>query len=183
MKRKQLIQNITISIIIGIILGSITEIALILNISWLIRITQSFMFWGIVMCICVLISKNYSLSLINSILVITLMNATYYIIRLIKSGYTDIDAWKLYTLTGIAGSMYIGNIISLIKVYCHKQNNTFLKYNFIFMTISGLLFAIYGWYNVWISHNLFYSLDLGIIIGFAISIVTKYFCNKTNKKQ
>lgn len=48
------------------------------------------------------------------------------------------------------------------------------------MTISGLLFAIYGWYNVW---NLFYSLDLGIIIGFAISIVTKYFCNKTNKKQ
>ena len=64
------------------------------------------------------------------------MNATYYIIRLIKSGYTDIDAWKLYTLTGIAGSMYIGNIISLIKVYCHKQNITFLKYNFIFMTIN-----------------------------------------------
>ena len=176
MKRKQLIQNITISIIIGIILGSITEFALILDISWLIKITQSLMFWGIVMCICVLISKNYSLSLINSILVITLMNATYYIIRLIKSGYTDIDAWKLYTLTGIAGSMYIGNIISLIKVYCHKQNNTFLKYNFIFMTISGLLFAIYGWYNVWISHNLFYSLDLGIIIGFAIIILVVFLC-------
>ena len=51
------------------------------------------------------------------------------------------------------------------------------------MTISGLLFAIYGWYNVWISHNLFYSLDLVIIIGFAISIVTKYFCNKTNKSN
>lgn len=66
MKRKQLIQNITISIIIGIILGSITEFALILDISWLIKITQSLMFWGIVMCICVLISKNYSLSLINS---------------------------------------------------------------------------------------------------------------------
>lgn len=57
MKRKQLIQNITISIIIGIILGSITEFALILDISWLIKITQSLMFWGIVMCICVLISK------------------------------------------------------------------------------------------------------------------------------
>ena len=131
MKKKQIIKNITISIIIGVILGSITEIALILNISWLIRITQSFMFWGIVMCICAFISKNYVLSLTNSSLIITLMNATYYIIRLIKSGYTDIDAWKLYTLTGIAGSMYIGNIISLIKVYCHKQNNTFLKYNFI----------------------------------------------------
>lgn len=57
LKRKQLIQNITISIIIGIILGSITEFALILDISWLIKITQSLMFWGIVMCICVLISK------------------------------------------------------------------------------------------------------------------------------
>lgn len=34
MKKKQIIKNITISIIIGIILGSITEIALILNISW-----------------------------------------------------------------------------------------------------------------------------------------------------
>ena len=45
MKRKQLIQNITISIIIGIILGSITEFALILDISWLIKITQSLMFW------------------------------------------------------------------------------------------------------------------------------------------
>ena len=148
MKKKQIIQNITISIIIGIILGSITEFALILGISWLIKITQSFLFWGIVMCICAFMSKNYELSLINSILIITLMNATYYIIRLIKSGYTDIDAWKLYTLTGIAGAMYIGNIISLIKAYCHKQNNIFLKHNFIFMTISGLLFAIYGWYNV-----------------------------------
>lgn len=183
MKKKQLIQNITISIIIGIILGSITEFALILNISWLIKITQSLIFWGIVMCICAFISKDYVLSLINSILVITLMNATYYIIRLVKSGYTDIDAWKLYTLTGIAGSMYIGNIISLIKVYCHKQNNIFLKRNFIFMTISGLLFAIYGWYNVWTSHNLFYSLDLGIIIGLAISVGTKYFCDITSKKQ
>ena len=34
-KKKQIIKNITISIIIGVILGSITEIALILNISWL----------------------------------------------------------------------------------------------------------------------------------------------------
>lgn len=177
MKKKQIIKNITISIIIGVILGSITEIALILNISWLIRITQSFMFWGIVMCICAFISKNYVLSLTNSSLIITLMNATYYIIRLIKSGYTDIDAWKLYTLTGIAGSLYIVTICSFIKACYHKQNNISLKYNFVFMTISGLLFAIYGWYNVWISHNLFYSLDLGIIIGFAISIVIKYNSN------
>ncbi len=52
MKIKQILKNIIISIIIGIILGSITEFALILNISWLIRITQSFTFWGIIIGIC-----------------------------------------------------------------------------------------------------------------------------------
>ena len=75
MKIKQIIKNIIISIIIGIALGSITEFALILNISWLVRITQSFAFWCIVMCICAFISKDYALSLINPILVITLMNS------------------------------------------------------------------------------------------------------------
>lgn len=148
MQTKQIVKDIIISIIIGIVLGSLTEFALILNISWLIKVTQSFIFWGFVMCVCAFISKDYTLSIINPILVITLMNATYYIIRLIMSGYTNIDAWKLFTLTGIAGSMYIGTIISFIKACYHKQNNIFLKYNFIFMTISGLLFAIYGWYNV-----------------------------------
>ena len=181
MKIKQIIKNIIISIIIGVVLGSITEFALILNINWVIRITQSFAFWGIVMCVCAFISKDYALSLINPSLVITLMNATYYIIRLIMSGYTNIEAWKLFTLTGIAGSMYIGTIISLIKVCYHKQNNVFIKYNFIFMTICGLLVTIYGWYNVSMSHNLFYSIDLGIIVGFAISIVIKFFYDRIRK--
>lgn len=63
MKIKQIIKNIIISIIIGIALGSITEFALILNISWLVRITQSFAFWGIVMCfhikrLCVITYKS-----------------------------------------------------------------------------------------------------------------------------
>lgn len=182
MKKKQIIKNMIISIIIGIILGCITEFALILNISWLIRITQSFMFWGFVMCVCAFISKYYVLTLINPSLVITLMNASYYIIRLIRSGYTNIDDWKLFTLTGIAGAMYIGTIISLIKACYHKQNNIFIKHNFICMTISGLLFAIYGWYNVWMSHNLFYSLDLGIIVGFAINIIIKFLYDRTSKK-
>ena len=52
MKTKRIIKNILISIFIGIVLGSITELALIFNISWLIKITQSFTFWGIVMLIC-----------------------------------------------------------------------------------------------------------------------------------
>lgn len=46
MKIEQIIKNIMVAMIIGIVLGSITEFALILNISWLVRITQSFVFWG-----------------------------------------------------------------------------------------------------------------------------------------
>ena len=110
MKIEQIIKNIMIAMIIGIVLGSITEFALILNISWLVRITQSFVFWGIVICICAFISKDYALSLINPILVITMMNITYYIIRLVMSGYTNIGGWELFTLTGIAGSLAVKNL-------------------------------------------------------------------------
>ena len=59
MKTKQIIKNIIISIIMGIVLGSITEFALIFDISWLIRITQSITFWGVIICICAFISENY----------------------------------------------------------------------------------------------------------------------------
>lgn len=173
MKTKKTIKNIMISIIIGIALGSITEFALILNINWMVKITQSFVFWGIVMCICALISKDYALALINPILVMTLMNSTYYIIRLIMSGYTNIGGWELFALTGIAGSMYIGTIVFFIKECYHKQNNISHKYNFIFMTISGILFTIYGWYNIPIRYNLFYNIDIGIMVGFVISTVIK----------
>ena len=113
---------------------------------------------------------------------ITLMNATYYIIRLIMSGYTNIGAWELFTLTGIAGSMYIGTIITFIKACYHKQNSKFLKYNFIFMTVIGLLFSIYGWYNVSMSHNLFYNINLEIII-FPMKNRKYYICNARNETK
>ena len=96
------------------------------------------------------------------------------------SGYTNIEAWKLFTLTGIAGSIYIGTIISFIKIGYHKQKNIFIKYNFFLMTIIGMLCTIYGWYNVSMSHNLFYNIDLGIIVGFAISTV---ICDRIRKNS
>lgn len=182
MKTKRIIKNILISIFIGIVLGSITELALIFNISWLIKITQSFTFWGIVMLICACMSKNYVLSIINPTLVITLMNSTYYIIRFVKSGYTNLGNWELYTLTGIAGSMYIGTIIFIIKEIFHKQKNTFHNYNFIFMTIMGIIFTIYGLYNISIRYNLFYNIDVGIIVGFVISVIIEMKKRKSSKK-
>ena len=59
MKLKQIIKNIVISVIVGIILGIITEYALILNISWLIKITQSFIFWGLIICVVAFIQKDF----------------------------------------------------------------------------------------------------------------------------
>lgn len=50
MEAKKIIKKLFISSIIGIILGIITEYALILNIKWLILITQSFIFWGVIIC-------------------------------------------------------------------------------------------------------------------------------------
>ena len=108
---KRILKNIILSMIIGIILGIITEYALILDISWLIKITQSFIFWGIIICISSFVSKDYICSLVNPIVLLSAMNTTYYAIRLIMSGYTNIGGWELFTFVGITGSMYIGTII------------------------------------------------------------------------
>ena len=109
------IKLLIISLIIGIILGAITEYSLILNFENLISITQSFAFWGIIMLILSLCSKEYVTSILAPAITMTSMNATYYLIRLIMSGYTNIGAWELYTLLGIAGSLYIGTLIFCIK--------------------------------------------------------------------
>lgn len=168
---KRILKNSALSIIIGIILGSITEYALILDISWLIKITQSFTFWGIIMCISSFVSKDYICSLINPILVLSAMNATYYTIRLIMSGYTNIGGWELFTFVGITGSMYIGNIIFGIKeLVIHHRNTGVQICNFIFMTICCVISTIVGFKNP-IQHNLFYNIGLGIIVGFIIGMV------------
>ena len=172
MKLKQVTKNVLISIIIGILLGVITEYALILNISWLIQITQSFLFWGLIICITVLVSKDFSFSIINPIIVISLMNITYYLIRLLMSGYTNFGGLELYTFTGIAGAIYIGTIIYLIKnkfIY-HRSKGIPQMYYLIIMTIIGIIFTKIG-YSFPINHNLAYNMDLGIIIGFVIGII------------
>lgn len=173
MRIKQILNNIITSAIIGVILGIITECALILNVGWLIKITQSFLFWGFIICISAFLSKDYFLSLINSSIIMAFMNCAYYIFRLIKSGYTNMGGWQLFTLTGIAGSIYLGTFVFLIKkiiIHC-KMKCIVAKYTFIFMTIIGIAFTIYGFKNYAIFHNLFYNIDIGIIIGFAIGLL------------
>lgn len=172
MNLKNIIKNVTISIIIGILLGAITEFALILDISWLIKITQSLLFWGIIMCVSALMAKKYVFALINPIIIMTLMNSTYYIIRFLKSGYTNTGSWEMFVLTGIAGSLYLGTFIFMIKERFIKHNPhiSIQVYTFIFMTICMIAFTTYCSSN-YIFNNLFYAIDLGVIIGFAIGLI------------
>lgn len=182
---KLTIKNILISIITGILLGFITEYALILNISWLIQITQSFLFWVLIICITSFISKDFSFSIINPIIIISLMNITYYLIRLLMSGYTNLGGLELYTFTGIAGAIYIGTMIYLIKnKFIYHRSKCFLQINYlIIMTIIGIIFTKIG-YSFPINHNLTYNMDLGIIIGFIIGIILVKILKKdvANKK-
>lgn len=171
MESKHIFKNVIISIIIGILLGFIAEYALILNINWLIEITQSYIFWGLIICITAFVSKDYKFSIINPVIVLSLMNITYYTIRLVMSGYTNIYGLDLYTLTGISGAIYIGTIIYLIKnkLIYYRNNNYYQIYYLIFMIIVGIIFTIIG-FRYPIKHNLFYNMDFGIIIGFIIGI-------------
>lgn len=144
------IKFLFIALIIGIVLGAITEYSLILNFQNLIGITQSFTFWGIIMLILSLCSKEYITSILAPAITMTSMNATYYLIRLQMSGYTNIGDWELYTLLGIAGSLYIGTFIFCIKdkIINKKINNYIPKISLIFMTFFAIIFTIIHIYGI-----------------------------------
>lgn len=74
------------------------------------------------------------------------------------SGYTNMGGWQLFTLTGIAGSIYLGTIVFIIKeiIIHHKIKYIVAMYTFIFMTIIGIVFTQYSFPNYIIFHNLFY---------------------------
>ena len=180
MKLKHINRNIIISIIVGIVLGIITEYALIWNISWLIKITQSFIFWGAIICLVSFIQENFVFTIINPIIVLSLMDISYYLIRLLKSGYTNVEGLAVYMFTGIVGSFYLGTAMFLIKnkYILHKSKCYLQLYSLFAMTIMGIIFAITG-YGHSINHNLSYNIGFGIMIGFILGIIiTKVLKNK-----
>lgn len=180
------IKYLCIALIIGIVLGFITEYFLILNFENLIGITQSFTFWGIIMLILSLCSKEYITSILAPAITMTSMSATYYLIRLLMSGYTNIGAWELYTLLGIAASLYIGTFIFCIKdkIINKKIKDYVPKISLIFMTIFAILFTgihIYGiiYKNILIFGNYFYLPSvIGIIVGMVLGIIIGMYLNK-----
>lgn len=184
------IKFLFIALIIGILLGAITECSLIFNFEYVISVTQSFTFWGIIMLILSLGSKKYITSILSPAIAMTSMNATYYLIRLFMSGYTNIGAWKVYTMLGIAASLYIGTFVYCIKekIIHKKVNNYIPKISLIFMTLFAVIFTIihiYGMYNgVFIFGNYLYSPSVvGIIIGMILGLILGIYLNKKRTVQ
>lgn len=184
MSKKNIIIDLIIISIIGILLGIITEYALILNIDWLIKITQSFRVWGIVMCVVALCSKKYILSILNPSILMTAMSLSYYTVRMIKFGSTHPEGLNLFIVTGIAGSMYLGTIVYLIKekFFLKHKPEKLAKNALIFMTIVMIPLTIYDLFN-YLFHNLFYAMDLGIFIGFILGLIVTKITNTKRKNE
>ena len=182
MKAKKIIKNIAFSCIIGILLGVITEYALILNINLLIKITQSLVFWGLIICIAAFIPKDYIFSIIDPVIVMALMSVSYYMVRLAKSGYTDIGGLKLYTFTGIAGAMYIGTFIYIFKRLIIKRKKDVIPEVIYFISMTIIAIVMSTSFGV-IKHNLFYNIDIRIIAGFFISTVLVKLISKKPRRN
>lgn len=171
--KKIFLQNIIIYTTIGIILGIISEFALIFNLKFVVDITQSLEFWGTVMMLVAIISKEYKYAITDSIILMFTMNSTYYIIRLIKSGYTNIGSWNMYNFICIGGTLFIATLIFVIKDIFVKNKNYFRILNLIVMIILGILFT-----KFYISlglrfNNLMQYASLGIIVAFILTVLLK----------
>ena len=118
----------------------------------------------------------------NPIIIMTLMNSTYYIIRFLKSGYTNTESWEMFALTGIAGSLYLGTFIFMLKerIVKHNPHISMQVFALIFMTICMVAFTTYCSFN-YIFNNLFYAIDLGVIAGFAIGLILHKICKHFKK--
>lgn len=181
------IKFLIIALILGIVLGTITEGALILNIEWLINITQSYKFWGIIMVIMSAIPKEYVNSTLGPLITMTVMTSTYYSIRLFMSGYTNIEAWRMFALLGITGAIYIGTFVYCIKekIINKRVKNYIPKISLILMTIFSIVLnviEVYGFYNrIFIfDNNAFMPTIIGIIVGIVLGIMLgKYFNKRT----
>lgn len=179
---KKYIYGFIISAFVGIIFGVITELALIYNIKWLIKITQNELFWVIIAILFSIFSKDYLSTEINSVTSLLFMVISYYIVRLIKSGYTNIGGIYWYGIEAICVGLYIGTIVYLIKdkITNKKVNNYIAKYSFIFMTIFliiGIIIDIYCLFkNIYFMQPVYFISILsvlGYILGTILGVKKK----------
>lgn len=185
--RKKYVYGFIINVILGIMLGVITEFALIYNIKWLIRITQNEIFWILVAIFVSIFSKGYASTLVNTTTNLIFMTISYYTVRLIKSGYTNIGGIYWYGIQSICVGLYFGTMIYLIKekIINKKVTNYIPKLNIIFMTLSVILGIGIAWYCL--SKSIFfiqpvYLVGILSILGFVIGTILGILQNKKIEK-
>ena len=181
---KKYIYGFIISAFLGIILGTITEILLIFNIKWLIHITQNEFFWVFVAILISIFSKDYLSTEINSVSSLIFMVISYYIARLIKSGYTNIEGIYWYGIEAICVGLYVGAFVYLIKekIINKKVNNYIAKCSFIFMTLFFLFGFVTNYYFLYkkiIFMQPIYFISILSIFGYILGTILGV---KKNKK-
>lgn len=135
------------------------------------------------MIIIAIVSKKYKYSIINSIILMIIMNSTYYIIRLIKSSYTNWGNWDMYNFVSIGGTLFISTLVFVVKDIIFKKKNKFRIFNLILMLIFGIVFTIFG-INLWFKfYNLMQYTALGIIIAYALALLINNIYIKFNNKK
>lgn len=112
---KKVLIRLLISSLLGILLGLITEYALIFNWKTISLITQSIGFWIIVVLLGVLFSKDYKSAITTNILLLDFMTLSYYFVRFTYSGYMNWFSTKNLLLQGTIGSIIISLILTLPK--------------------------------------------------------------------
>ena len=183
---KKYICSFIVTAISGSILGIITEFSLIYNMKWLISITQNELFWVVIAIFVAIFSKDYWSTEINTTTTLGLMTISYYIVRLIKSGYTNVEGICWYGLEAICVSLYVGNIVYLIKekIRGKKISNNIPKLSFIFMTlflIIGIVVDTYRLYNSIFNIQPVYLICILSIIGYILGTILGILRNKRIK--
>lgn len=182
MKKSNFILGFLVNILLGITLGVITELALIFNIKWLIQITQNEIFWAFVVFIVAVFSKSYLSTILNTTTNIVMMDISYYMVRLIKSGYTDIYSMLWYGIMGICLSLYVGTIVHLIKykIIYKKIDNNIPKISLISMIITTIIGIIISLTIRRIPIDNLYIIEFLIIIG---AIIGALYGRKMNNRN
>lgn len=180
---KKFLKSTIMYIIIGMLLGTISEFALIFNWKLIIKITQSFLFWGIIMMFVGIISKKYKYAIINSTILMITMNSTYYIIRLIKSGYTNIGNWKMYNFICIGGALFFATLIFIFKDIFTKKKNYFRVFNLIVMIILGTTFAKFYISLGFRFHNIMADATWGVMNAFILTFLLEKVYEKIKNRR
>ena len=174
MRKKDYIIGIIVNIFLGVLAGVVTEFALIYNNIFLIKITQSELFWVLVAVIVSMFSKNYLSTLINTLINLICMTDSYYIVRLIKFGYANTSSIMWYGVQSVCVALYIGTLVFLIKdkIKNKKVKSMIPKLNIICMTLAVPFGEI-----IWkcfihdIRFQTVYVVGICVILGFGLSSI------------